>query len=213
MTFYLQKEWCFMVSKKLTKVLACVLGVSCLLATTSALTISADETIGNSDTNTQVFILNEEDNGQPPVWYEDNGIMPCGATKPSRSDVWNLSQSPYNASIVSFKEAVYTNCCFTVPDGGILFVSISGDDIIDYINKKLAVNNHSYYFRFTLYKYNDVLGSSVVDSYQVTPLPTGSTLGHAFSGLESGVKYYVLIEKTVDYTYLNQLDLSVKLIQ
>ena len=60
----------------LKKVLSIILSASCLLATASSLSVSADETIGDSNTNAQVFVLNEEDNGQPPIYYGDNDVAP-----------------------------------------------------------------------------------------------------------------------------------------
>lgn len=196
-----------MFNRKLTKVLAGLLSVSCLLTTTSALTVSADETIGSSNTNAQVFVLNEEDNGQPPIYYGDDSIMPLGANPPFIADVWSLySGGSYTASILSFKHLVYSDVVFSTVTGKIK-VTISGSSLYNYLNlggKTVTIE---------LYKcYTDSNGNyheTIIKSSNCTSA-TNSFVAN-FSNLDTTAHYYVAVSKTQDNVYINNTTLTVSL--
>lgn len=186
-----------MIKNKLFKTLACVVSASCLLATTSALTVSADEE--NTNTNSQIFVLNEEENGQPPVWYGDDGVMPCGANIPASSAVVNLSNnSPFIANISSFKHRVYTNVMFTGVSG--MVVSITGGAISEYLN-----GDHTRRINLSVYKYNASSDDDLVIS---------DTIDYRYDmdlvdcyPLDPYSKYYVRVDKTQDGIYLYNIDI------
>lgn len=221
MTFYLQKEWCFMFNKKLTKLLACFFSASCLLATTSSITVSADETIGDSNTNAQVFVLNEEDNGQPPIYYGNDGIMPCGEDEPSyNTTLWNLSYTNYGDGEVkaSFKHEVYTSCCFTFNgDTAVMHVVLNGNSLLQYCQQYPS----SHYIDFELHEYYTLpllTGSKVYDRTVETKRVVNSspTAGVVFSGLQktnsSTSRYYVKFSKPKDGFELLNVDVNISLI-
>lgn len=196
----------------LKKVLSIILSASCLLATASSLSVSADETIGDSNTNAQVFVLNEENNGQPPIYYGDNGITVCGEDLPNANNIWNLSNNGYTAYVSEFKHLVFTNYCFTLNNSGSIYVKFGGSDYMNYIYNKLDKKDYDYYFKITLYERTNILGLSsysYVDSVTYTPLPTGQYIGKVFSGLEAGKKYFVSIEKKKDYIYIYNSNLTI----
>lgn len=212
-----------MFKKNLTKVLACILSVSCLLSTTSALAISADDTIGSSDTNTQVFTLNEEDNGQPPVYYDysESSIMPCDDTKPSYDgNLWNLSYNAYGGDgnvKASFKHEVYTNYCFTFNEDTVrMHVLLSGDSLFQYFkeycpNHYIEIELHEYY------KLPLLTGIKIYDNTVGTAkiVNTSSNAGKVFTALKktnSTSKYYVKFSKPKDGFEVSNVNVSVSLI-
>lgn len=190
---------CFMFSKKLTKLLACLLSASCLLATTSALTISADEE--NTNTNTQVFVLNEEDNGQPPVWYGDDGVMPCGTSAPSPYNVYDMSNIRcYDGEISSFKHIVYSEAMFTGrPFYTVLLV---GSNMKTYLNgdsnRWVAIN--IYKSDGTLLNKITMTSENPVSAQSLTS-PTVSTSDKVYFAIEKKNDGITITDLSVDVIY------------
>lgn len=201
-----------MIKNSFKRVVALLLSIGCILTNVSALGVSAEEDNNNIS---NVVILNEEDNGQPPVVDNEFSIVPYGSSKPSSNNVWKLSQGPYNASISQFYHLIYTNYCFVVPkDGSRIHATISGDQILEYIDFCRGEGHTEFNFTFTLYEYKGALsGFKEIDSYEIVrPVPTSNVLGHVFTGLKKDTKYCISVEKTVDGITFTNLNLSVKLI-
>lgn len=188
-----------MFNKKLIKLLAYVLSASCLLATTSSLTVSADETIGSSNTNAQVFVLNEDDNGQPPIYYGDDGIMPYGKNPPSTSNVYNLSNNSYHGNIESLYTAVYTESWLTGAST-IKIVVQGGMDMRQWLEDYGHLGKN---VKITLYdsSHNEVASNSSTNPNAIVALGVG--------GLNSSSRYYVKVSKTNDTVQLKGISLTI----
>lgn len=205
----------------LKKVLSIILSTSCLLATASSLSVSADETIGDSNTNAQVFVLNEENNGQPPIYYGDNGVVTCGANPPTYSTtLWNLSYNSYGNGEVkaTFKHELYTNYCFTFnKETASIHVLLSGSSLFQYFQQYY---DKDYYVGIELHEYYQLPLLTGITVYDRTVSTfklshTSSNVGHVFTGVSktnSTSKYYVKFFKPKDGFEISNVDVNIRLI-
>lgn len=182
----------------LKKVLLIILSASCLLATASSLSVSADETIGDSDNNI-MFVLNEEDNGQPPVYYGDNGVVTCGANPPSTANVYNLSNGSYHGNIDSLYTAVYTESWLTGANT-IKIVVQGGIDMRNWLKNYGHLGKN---VKITLYdsSHKEVASNSSTNPNAIVTLSA--------NGLNSSKRYYVKISKTNDTERLTSIGLTI----
>ncbi|MEE7582387.1 MAG: hypothetical protein UDO63_04145 [Oscillospiraceae bacterium] len=181
----------------LKKVLSIILSASCLLATASSLSVSADETIGDSNTNAQVFVLNEENNGQPPIYYGDNDVVPYSNTPPSSSSVYYLSAGAYNGWIEEFTARVFTNVMFTRATQ-IQVILGGGVDMQHYLSNYVGA-------KVSIVLYNEN-GKVIQTETSVSPT---TQITRYFYNLDRNSKYYFAVVKTYDGVTLNDVSLTI----
>lgn len=187
-----------MIKNNLKKVVALLLSMSCILTNVSALGVSAEE---DANGISNVVILNEEDNGQPPMICDEFGIVPYDGKVPNQNAAVDLRyNSPFVAHISSFKHVIYTNVMFTGAGG--MTLSITGSVIAEYLN-----GDHSRRLTLSLYKYN-AKGDDPVVFTDTIWYGYSMDLIHCYP-LDAYSKYYVKVEKTQDNIYLYNLDIHV----
>ena len=208
-----------MIKNNLKKVVALLLSMSCILTNVSALGVSAEE--DTTDISSDVIVLNEEDNGQPPKFYNgytEVGLVPCGDKVPSTSNIWNLSYNSYgNGSVkASFKHVVYTNYCFTFnKNNSRIHADLNGDSLFQYFrqycpNHYIDVELHEYY-TLTLLTGNQYYDRVVKNVHIVN---TSNSAGAVFENLENtnNARYYVKFSKPMDGFEVTNVDVNISLI-